>query len=275
MSPRPLQASLRGKLLIALVVVHAFVLLGVPLLALLAEGVRLGAPVLARALQSGEALDALGKTLALVVLAVVVNGAFGLLGALVLVRQRFVGQSVASTLVDLPLAVTPVMTGLAFLLLCGRGGPLTPFFDALGVRVPFTFLGLAVATLFVTLPFTLREVAHVLVERGTAEEEAAATLGASPLQAFWRVTLPAIAPALGTGITLTAARALGEFGAVLVLGGAISGRTQTATTFLSRALEERQTDAVVAVSLTLALVSVVLLVVIESLRGRARRREAP
>jgi sulfate/thiosulfate transport system permease protein len=165
-----------------------------------------------------------------------------------------------------------VMIGLAFLLLCGRGGWATPLLDAIGWRVPFAFPGLVVATLFVTLPFTARVVGHLLEEIGDAEEQAAATLGASSTRAFLLVTLPNVAPALGTGIVLVVARSLGEFGAVLVLGGAIAGATDTATTFLYQSLEQRREGAVVGASLVLVAVSVLVLAATKRLQAPRRRR---
>jgi sulfate transport system permease protein len=212
-------------------------------------------------------------TLVLAAIAVLANGVAGIAGALVMVRQRFLARRVLDALVDMPLAVSPVMTGLAFLLVFGRGGWLEPTLDILGLKVTFAFPGLVLATLFVTFPFTLREVAYVLEELGTDEEQAAVTLGASSWQTFWLVTLPNIRFGLGYGIVLTLARALGEFGAVLVIGGAISGRTQTATTFIYNALEERQEPAAYSMALVLALTSIALLVVIESLKRRRARED--
>jgi sulfate transport system permease protein len=133
--------------------------------------------------------------------------------------------------------------------------------------VTFAFPGLVIATLFVTLPFTLREVAGVLVEVGTTDEEAAVTLGASAWQTFWNITLPNIKHGLACGITLTLARALGEFGAVLVLGGAISGKTQTATTFIYAATEERREGAAFGMALVLAVVSMIVLGILEWLKA--------
>ncbi len=144
--------------------------------------------------------------------------------------------------------------------------------QALDVRVPFAFPGLVLATLFVTLPFTVREVGYVLAEVGNSEEHVAATLGSSPWRTFFRVTLPNIRRGLSVGLTLTAARALGEFGAVLVLGGAITGRTDTATTFIYGALEERNDAAAFGLSIVLALLSMGFLTTLEYLRKK--RREA-
>jgi sulfate transport system permease protein len=218
-------------------------------------------------LRAADALYALWISVVLGAVALVVNGVLGVVGGLVIVRQRFVGRRLLDWLIDLPLAVSPVMIGLAFLLMFGRNGWMFPALDALDVKIAFAFPGLVVATLFVTLPFTVREVSLVLEEIGTSEEEAAATLGASPWQAFWRVTLPNLRHGLGIGATLTLARALGEFGAVLVLGGAISGRTQTATTWIHTAMEERQVAGAYGMALILAALATALLVALQRQKG--------
>jgi sulfate transport system permease protein len=214
------------------------------------------------------ALKALLLSLLVALVALVVNGGLGVVGALVLVRQRFWGRRALDALVDMPLAVSPVMTGLAFLLLFGRTGWLRPLLDALDLEVMFAFPGLVLATLFVTLPFTVREVALVLEEVGTSEEQAAATLGASLWQTFWLVTFPNIRHGLVLGATLTVARALGEFGAVLVVGGAISEKTQTATTFIHTAMEERHESTAYGIALVLASAASGLLVALQRLRRK-------
>lgn len=219
------------------------------------------------------ALHAMKLTAIVAFISVVTNGLFGIVAALVLVRQRFWGRRVLDTLVDLPLTVSPVMVGLAFLLVFGRSGWLEAPLEAAGWKITFAFPALVIATLFVTLPFTLREVAGVLVEIGTTDEEAAVTLGASAWQTFWNVTLPNIKHGLACGVTLTLARSLGEFGAVLILGGAISGKTQTATTFIYAATEERQEGAAFGMALLLALVSMVVLGVLEWLKAPRRKEE--
>jgi sulfate transport system permease protein len=144
----------------------------------------------------------------------------------------------------------------------------------MGLKVVFSFPGLVIATLFVTLPYTVREVTYVLDEIGTSEEEAAITLGASPWHTFWRVTLPNIRLALGYGLLMTAARSLGEFGAVLVLGGSISGQTQTATTFIHDAIEERALPSAYGMAIVLAAMSVALLLILEWVKGRRPSRRA-
>lgn len=255
-----------GRLVIAGVALYLGALLLVPLGALVARALG-DAPAVWEALRAEEALRALGLSAIVAVAAVILSGFFGVIGALVLTRQQFFGRRLLDALVDLPLALSPVMTGLAFLLLFGRSGWLRPALERLDLSVAFAWPGVLLATLFVTLPFTLREVALVLDALGDAEEQAAATLGATPWQTFWRVTLPNIRGGLVLGTTLTLARALGEFGAVLVLGGGIANRTQTATTFIHAAVEERQEPAAFGVALILAAASVALLTLLERWRS--------
>jgi len=259
------------RLIVLLVFAYLGLILVLPLGAMALRALAEGPRILLLTLTEPAALQGLLLTLFVASICVTANGLFGVAGALVLTRHRFLGRRVLDALVDLPLAVSPVMTGLAFLLIFGRGGWLDGPLDLLGLKVTFAVPGLVLATLFVTFPFTLREVAYVLEELGTSEEQAAMTLGASPWQTFWLVTLPNIRFGLGYGIVLTLARALGEFGAVLVVGGAISGRTQTATTFIYNALEERQEAAAYGMALLLAVISVALLVAIEWLKRRRER----
>ena len=254
-----------ARWILAAILAYLSVLLLIPLGALVLTVLRALPEVLAT-LGTREALSALALSAAVATACVVANGIFGVAGALVLTRHRFLGRRLLDALVDLPLALSPVMTGLAFLLLFGRSGLLRPALDALDLQVAFAWPGVLVATLFVTLPFTLREVALVLAELGDSEEQAAATLGASAWTTFWRVTLPNIRGGLVLGTTLTLARALGEFGAVLVLGGSVANRTQTATTFIHAAVEERQEPAAFGMALILAAAAVALLTVLQTHR---------
>lgn len=257
-----------ARWVLAAIVVYLALLLLVPLGALVLEVARHASEV-AAVLVTREAVNALLLSAGVAVVSVALNGVFGVIGALVIVRDRFLGRRLLDALVDLPLALSPVMTGLAFLLLFGRSGWLRPALERLDLQVAFAWPGVLLATLFVTLPFTLREVALVLEELGDTEEQAAATLGASPWQTFWRVTLPNIRGGLVLGTTLTLARALGEFGAVLVLGGSIANRTQTATTFIHAAVEERQEPAAFGMALILAACAISLLLLLQSRRPRS------
>lgn len=266
MGERTRRPDALGWTVYGLVLVWLAVLLLVPLGAL-AQVVLTHLDEVVPAMTAPVALDALGRSFVVAAVVVGVNGVAGVVGGLLIVRSRWPGRRVLDALVDLPFALSPVMTGLAFLLLFGRGGLLAPVLDAAGLPFAFAWPAVLVATLFVTLPFTLREVVLVLEELGDSEEQAAATLGASPWQTFWRVTLPNLRDALAVGTTLTLARALGEFGAVLVVGGAVAHKTLTATTFIHTAVEERQEPAAFGMALLLAAVAVALLAVLERRSG--------
>ncbi len=268
----PKRLTLAQCVLLAVVVSYVGIVLLIPVGAIVVYALADGVQPLVDALHNTNVLHSLMLSFTLALIALVANGILGVGGALLLARHRFFGRRFLDALVDLPLAVSPVMTGLAFLLLFGRDGWFAPLLNAAGWKVTFAFPGLVIATLFVTFPFTIREVGHTLEELGTTEEEAAMTLGASPFATFWLVTLPNIRYGLGYGILLTTARALGEFGAVLVLGGAISGQTETATTFIYNALEERQDAAAYSMTLILVIASVLLLVGLEWMK-RQRKKE--
>lgn len=258
-------------MLIVVVTLYLGLLTVAPLVAIAGQALSEGGMALLRGLTRPEPLGALGRSLLITAIVVVFHAIAGTATAMVLVRQRFLGSRLLDVFVDMPLAVSPVMTGLAFIILLGRGGWMSPLLTWLDVRVLFSLPGMVVATLFVTLPFVVREVANVLKELGTEEEEAAATLGASRFTCFWRITLPNIRSALIFGVTLTAARSLGEFGAVLILGGAIAGQTDTATTFVYAAIEERDQISAAGMSLVLACGSALLLVVLQGLRRKKER----
>jgi sulfate transport system permease protein len=237
----------------------------------LVEGLLDAGPAAAwEALAAPAARQALWMSLRLTAIAVLVNAVVGVAGAIVLTRQAFRARAALDALVDLPLAVSPVMVGLAFMVLFGRTGWFAPLLAKTGLRVLYAFPGLLLATLFVTLPFTVREVARVMADAGVEEEAAAATLGASGWQILWRVTLPKVRHGLSAGLLMTAARSLGEFGAVLVLGGNISGRTATATTFVHDAVEARDAAGAYGMAAALATISVALLLALEWSRRRAK-----
>src|SRR5438093_2238279 len=183
------------------------------------------------AITAPDAVHALKVTLILAAIAVPANTIFGVLAALAIVRHRFPGAGIFNAVVNLPLALSPVVIGLALLLLYGRGGWLG------GHHIAFALPGMVLATIFVSLPFVVREVVPVLREIGTEQEQAAATLGASGLATFRRVTLPAIRWAVAYGVVLTTARCLGEFGAVSVVSGHLAGKTETATLFVQASFE--------------------------------------
>ena len=203
---------------------------------------------------------------------VLANTVFGVGVALLLVRHRFPGRRILSALVDLPLAVSPVVVGLALILVYGKFAPIGGWLEAHGIRVIFALPGMVAATVFVSLPLVVREVAPVLEEIGMEQEQAAWTLGAGRAQTFRRITLPSIRWALAYGVVLTLARALGEFGAVAVVSGRLVGRTQTVTLVVQERFENFDQTTAYAASVALAAVAVVILVVINVLRPGERAR---
>jgi sulfate/thiosulfate transport system permease protein len=194
--------------------------------------------------------------------------------ALVLARDRFPGKALMSALVNLPLAISPVIVGLMAVLLFGRGGWFQPFFDARGIQIIFALPSMVLVTIFISIPFVIRELVPVLEELGVEEEQAAWTLGAGQLQTFLRVTLPNIRWGLLYGIALSAARAIGEVGAVLVVSGLIQGRTETAPLYILRAFDQFHEDQAYVVALTLAAFSVLMLVSIEAFKRHSTRRRS-
>ena len=258
-------------LVVAPVLLYAGVLLLGPILAVVAGAFVEGAGALVRRLTRPDALHALKLTLLIAAAATAFNAVFGVLVAHVLVRDGFGGRRLLNGLVDLPFAVSPVIAGFMILVLFGREGWLTPLASAAGIKFVFSLPGMWLATSFVSLPFTIREVMPVLEQHGHHQEDAAHTMGASPWQAFRRITLPGIRWGLLYGISLTFARAIGEFGAVLVVSGSIAGLTETATLFIFRSLDERDAVAAHGMALVLALASFTLLMTMELIRRRTRR----
>lgn len=260
----------RRRLLIGLVVVYMAILIMAPLAALVAGAFRQGLGAIVDALQDPQVLRAFWLTLVIGLISVVVHAICGTALAWVLVRQQFRGKQILNALIDLPFAVSPVVAGYVLLLLFGRTGLLAPVTEALGFRVAFALPGMILATLFVTLPFMVRELMPVLTAFGVEQEHAAATLGASGWQTFRLVTFPALRYGFLYGLTLTFARALGEFGAVLVVSGGVQGRTETATVYVYRALEDRQLAGAYGAAIVLGLLSLILVLVAEMVRGRSR-----
>jgi sulfate transport system permease protein len=206
------------------------------------------------AVTTPEAKHAFWLTLLIAAIAVPANTVFGVALAIALVRHRFPGRGLVNAIVDLPLALSPVVVGLSLYLLYGSGG----WFDGLaerGIQILFALPGMVLATIFVSLPFVVREVVPVLREIGTEQEQAASTLGASPFQVFRRITLPAIRWGVAYGIVLTTARAIGEFGAVSVVSGRLEGETQTLTLYVQAQFEGFDIAGAYAASVVLAVLA--------------------
>jgi len=267
---RPMETWGR-RLLISIVVAYAAVLILAPIAALIAGAFAEGVRAIVSVLTQPDVLLAFKLTIEIALIAVAVHGVFGTALAWVLVRYRPRGHWLLNGLIDLPFAVSPVVVGYMLLLLFGRTGILAPLLDVLHIRVAFAVPGMILATLFVTLPFIPREIMPVLEVFGVEQEQAAATLGASGWQTFWRVTFPALRWGFIYGVILVFARALGEFGAVLVIGGGVQGHTETATLFIYRALDERQYVGAYSAALVLALLSLALVGGAGLLRKRVKR----
>jgi sulfate transport system permease protein len=219
-----------------------------------------GADAAWEALSAANTLHAFWMTLAATAVAVPLNAVFGVVVALAIVRRRFPGKGLVNAFVDLPLALSPVVVGLALFLLYGRDGWFGGWLERHDLRVLFSLPAIVLATVFVSIPFVAREVVPTLREIGDEQEQAARTLGASGWQTFRRVTLPAIRWAVVYGVVLTTARCLGEYGAVAVVSGRVQGETETATLRVAERYESFDLPGAYAISLVLAATAVLVLV---------------
>jgi sulfate/thiosulfate transport system permease protein len=216
-----------------------------------------------QAITTPAAVHAFSLTLEIALIAVPLNTIFGVITALALVRGRFRGKVFVDALISLPFALSPVVIGLALLLVYGRGG-----WVSLPFQVIFAVPGMVLATVFVSLPFVVREVVPVLREIGDEQEQAAATLGATRWQAFWRITLPAIRWGVAYGVVLTTARAIGEFGAVSVVSGRIAGQTQTLTLLVEQRFQNFDLAGAYAASALLGVIAIATLLAMTLLKPR-------
>jgi sulfate/thiosulfate transport system permease protein len=252
-----------------LALTYLALLLAIPLIMIFIKTFEDGFSEPIDAVTSSDGLHAFWLTILCVGIAVPLNTIFGVLCALVLERQKFWGKGVLNSLIDLPFAVSPVVIGLALFLIYGQDGWFgAPLADA-GVQIIFSTPGLVLATVFVSLPFVVREVQPVLKEIGTDQEQAASTLGANGWQTFWRVTLPSIRWGVTYGVVLATARALGEFGAVAVVAGRISGQTETLPLFVQNEYDNFNQAGAYAAAIVLALLAVVVLLSMNLLRRRS------
>ena len=204
-------------------------------------------------------VSALLLTLRIVAITVPLTTIFGILFALVIVRQRFRGKAALSALLDLPMGVSPVIVGLALTIVYGRRTAIGGWLAEHGVRVIFSTPGMVLATMFVCIPFVAREVMPVLREVGTDQEQAASTLGASGWHTFWLITLPSIRPGIAFGVVLTTARALGEYGAVAIVSGKLAGKTETLTLHVEERFQLFDMTGAYATSLVLAAIALLTL----------------
>jgi sulfate transport system permease protein len=231
----------------------------------------LGPPL--EAMTSPDALHAIYLTLLMVAIAVPLNTVFGVGCALLLVRHKWKGNAIVDGIINLPFAISPVVIGLALFLLYGNDGWFGPTLADWGFKVLFSIPGMVLASIFVSIPFVVRETVPVLQEIGTEQEQAAQTLGANAWQTFWRITLPAIRWGVAYGVVLTTARVLGEFGAVTIVSGSISGQTETLPLYVAKSFEQFDEQAAYAGAIVLALLAFTTLLLM-SIGGRKAKSGA-
>jgi len=261
-------------LLIGLTLLFIALMLLLPLIAVFAEALRHGLAAYFAAIAEPDALAAIRLTLLVATIAVPSNLIFGLTASWAIAKFEFRGKSLLITLIDLPFSVSPVISGLIYVLLFGAHGWLGPLLQALHIKIIFSVAGLVIATVFVTFPFIARELLPLMQEQGTDEEEAAISLGASGLQTFCRVTLPNVAWGLLYGVLLCNARAMGEFGAVSVVSGHIRGLTNTMPLHVEILYNEYNFTGAFAIASLLALLALVTLAVKSLLEWRFGERLA-
>lgn len=269
------ESPLVQRLLIGFALGFLGLFLLVPLLAVFTQAFASGLHTYIAAITEPDALAAVRLTLITAFASITLNTVFGIVAAWCIAKFDFYGKSLLTTFIDLPFTVSPVISGLIFVLLFGAGGFFGPFLDRIGIQIVFAVPGIILATVFVTFPFVARELIPLMQEQGTDEEEAAVILGARPWQMFWRVTLPNIKWGLLYGVILCNARAMGEFGAVSVVSGHIRGLTNTLPLHVEILYNEYQFSASFAVASLLTLLAILTLVakhVVESRGGAALRK---
>tara|TARA_R110002020_G_scaffold212953_7_gene419647 strand:+ start:1199 stop:2071 length:873 start_codon:yes stop_codon:yes gene_type:complete len=267
LSPTSESAPVRF-VLIAIALVFMAVILVLPLFAVFHEAFSKGVGGFFAALVEKDAQSAIRLTLLVAAIAVPLNLVFGLCASWAIAKFEFRGKAFLITLIDLPFSVSPVISGLVYVLLFGAGSFLAPFLNSHGIEVLFALPGIVLATIFVTFPFVARELIPLMQDQGTGDEEAALSLGANGWQTFFRVTLPNIKWGLLYGVLLCNARAMGEFGAVAVVSGKIRGQTTTIPLQVEMLYNEYNATAAFALASLLALLALVTLVLKSALEWR-------
>jgi sulfate transport system permease protein len=270
--PATTESPVARVILIGIALVFMALMLLLPLVSVFTEALSDGIGHYLSAIADPDALSAIRLTLLVAAIAVPLNLVFGLCAAWAIAKFEFRGKSVLITLIDLPFSVSPVISGLIYVLLYGAHGWFGPFLAAHHIKIIFTVAGLVLATIFVTFPFIARELIPLMQEQGTEEEEAAVSLGAGGLQTFFRVTLPNVTWGLLYGVLLCNARAMGEFGAVSVVSGHIRGVTNTMPLHVEILYNEYDFVGAFAVALLLALLALVTLTGKSLLEWRLGRR---
>lgn len=247
------------------------VMLLLPLGVVIAQAFRKGTDAYLAAVSDKYTLRALGLTIEATLIAVLFNTVFGIFAAWAVTKFEFKGKKILTTLIDIPVTISPVIAGLIFILIFGRQSVLYPFFKSMGIKVVFAVPGIILATVFVTFPFISRELIPVLEAQGTDEEEAAALMGASGFTIFRKITFPHIRWALLYGVVLCTARAMGEFGAVSVLSGHLRGKTNTLPLHIEILFNEFQYVPAFAVSSILVLLAIIILVLRSVVEYRGKK----
>lgn len=258
-------------ILIAVSVLFLFVMLVLPLYTVVSESLKKGFQFYIQSISDEYTLRALLLTVKATVAAVIVNTVFGLFAAWALTKFRFKGKKLLTTLIDIPITVSPVIAGLIFLLLFGRNSVLYPWLEAINFKVVFAVPGIIIATVFVTFPYVSRELIPVMETQGTDEEDAAALMGAKGFTIFRRITFPHIKWAFLYGVVLCTARAMGEFGAVSVLSGHLRGMTNTLPLHVEILFNEFQYVPAFAVSSILVIIAIVILIIRSVIEYRGKK----
>jgi sulfate transport system permease protein len=252
------KVSFGSLALILSVLLYLCLLIIGPVIALISGAFESGPWLVIKSLTSPVLIKAFLLTLRIALLVVFVQTFFGTMIAWFFVRHEFLGKAFLNGLVDVPFAISPVVVGYMLLLLFGRNSPLFPLLERINMRIAFASSGVFIATLFVCFPFMIREMIPVIESLDRGQEFAAATLGTNRWTIFWRIIFPQLKSGLLYGMTLTFARAIGEFGAVFVVGGGVQGRTETVTLFIFRCIEERRHIEAYSAALLLGLFSVTI-----------------
>lgn len=260
-----IRANIGKWLLIVFVLLWFFLLVLFPLWGIIKETIKGGLAIFITSLSTPTSFHAFLLTLIITTVSVLINTVVGIILAVTFSRHNFKGKLFMESLIDLPFAVSPVVAGFMFIILFGPTGWIGSWFESVNIKIIYALPGMIIATLFVTLPFVAREILPILREFGREQEEAAATLGASGWQTFCLVTLPSIKWGLTYGVTLTIARSIGEFGAVLVVSGSIINKTQTATLHIHDQFTDFNYAGAFSASLVLAIFSFVILSLIQYL----------
>ncbi|MGB8197291.1 MAG: sulfate ABC transporter permease subunit, partial [Acidimicrobiales bacterium] len=254
-----------------IVIFYLGLLVGLPVVYLFVKAFSNGFHAFWVEVSKPDAIAALKLSAEVALIAVPVNTVVGVGAALLLAKRKFPGSRALQVAFDIPVAVSPIIIGVALILAYSRIGWFGAWLSAHGIQILFSPIGIVMATMAVSLPYVLRSVLPVLVEVGKDQEDAARTLGAGPFRTFWQVTLPAIRWGVLYGVTLTIARTLGEFGAVLVVSGDITGKTQTLPIYIFAAWDQNfDTVGAFAGAVVLASISIVALIILSTLRARER-----